>query len=91
MDIKEMNVILELKIKLQKKGWKTFVFQSEYYGSHRDMGDGPEKKVFMFHPSVDLQRWEKSSFSHGHFSENEDRQAWDAWLEKLDDKLYIEL
>ena len=73
------------------EGWKKFLFFSSYYGSHWEYGEGDEERTFVFHPSVDISRWESAHFAHGHNGQNEENDAWEAWLESLADDQYIEI
>lgn len=73
------------------KGWKKFEFFSSYYGSHSEYGEDDTRTTYLFHPEVDLARWEGVSFAHGHHGQNESNDAFEAWLESLKDDQYVEI
>jgi len=71
-------------------GWQKFHFFSDYYGSHPEW-DGDIECTFLFHPSVDLSRWDGVEFSHGSRGQSQAKDEWDDWLDEMDEDLYIEV
>ncbi|MBI2888734.1 MAG: hypothetical protein HYY10_02305 [Candidatus Liptonbacteria bacterium] len=72
-------------------GWREFLFFSSYYGSHEELGEGNRDGLFLFHPSVDISRWEGVLFSHGHCGQSENNDRFEEWLSGLLEDQYIEL
>ncbi len=70
---------------LEERGWKKFQFFSSYYGSHPERGGGDEKRIFLFHPRVDISRWSEVSFTHGDRSENDENESFSDWMEDLEE------
>ena len=82
--LKESRALNENLIRaLNGHGWKSFLFMSEYYGSHSEYGEGDIHEDWLFHPSADWCQWEDTVFKHGHGSQYESNDAWEAWLEPL--------
>jgi len=78
-------------LSLEEKGWKKFQFNSEYYGSHPEYGEGDDERTYFFHPEIDISRWDGVRFAHGHHSENDENKSFDEWLEGLvEGEQYIE-
>ena len=78
-------------LSLEEKGWKKFQFNSEYYGSHSEYGEGDDERTYFFHPEIDISRWDGVRFAHGHHSENDENKSFDEWLEGLaEGEHYIE-
>lgn len=72
------------------KGWKQFKYCSEYYGSHRELGECDENVTFFFHPSVDYSVWLEIEFSHGSFSQSENNLQFKKWISELPENHYVE-
>lgn len=63
-----------------------FLFESTYYGSHDERGEGDKLEVFYFKPEVDLEPWRAEVFGHGSRSVNGSTSRWNEWLETLEDE-----
>ena len=72
-----------------QKNWKKFVYKSTYFGSHPERGCGDETKIFLFHPSVQLEQWVGISFSHGTARGDEKYEAFERWLEGLSEDNFV--
>ena len=75
---------------LGARGYQRFTFNSFYYGSHPEYGEGEVNRVYFFNPKVDLSLWVDKEFSHGHFSEDEANTDFSEWLARQKG-LFIEL
>ncbi len=82
--------VAELKT-LTDSGWKEFDFHSDYYGSHPEYGEGDIDKRYLFHPEVDVSRWDGVLFSHGHYDADPTKNEFMDWLETLTTDQYLEV
>lgn len=78
--------------KLIENGWFKFEYKSEYYGSHPEYGEGDTQIIYLFAPSVNINKFKGVEFAHGHSSQNESNDEWDSFLESLINGVdYLEL
>lgn len=102
--LRQLNVLREEVARLQRamqegldqfiaekkaSGWRAFEFFSSYYGSHSEYGEGDEREQYLFHPQVDISRWEEVCFGHGHHGECDENKAFREWLGALADDQYV--
>ena len=68
------------------EGWQKFTYFSSYYGSPAKRGDQDIEMVFLFAPHVDLSIWEGKTFSHWSYGQSDECDAFDVWLEEMEEK-----
>jgi hypothetical protein len=85
---REIEKIIEAK---EQEGWRKFVFDSYYFGNHRDQGDGDIKITFLFAPGIDFSQWEKVSFEHGTHGQTQENDEFEEWLSTIPKDKCIEI
>jgi hypothetical protein len=80
-----------LPLKLQEMGWRKFVFLSRCDGTKVEL-EGDENRTFLFHPEIDITRWEGVEFSHMTLHRSREAVEFSEWLDTLEEgEDYIEL
>lgn len=76
---------------MTKEKWRELHFFSSYYGGHPECGEGDINKIFLFHPTIEIDQWSNVHFKHGHFGQNETNTAFEEWRAALPDSHFIEI
>ena len=74
---------------LLAEGWRIFVYESDYFGSHTELDEGPERDIYLFHPTVNFSQWLGVRFSHGHHGRSESNELFQQWLERVEEEKYL--
>ena len=82
----EVSVFSNKKI---TEGWKKFIFESDYRGSHSEYDEEDEIVEYLFAPSVVVPHFD--DFSHGHRSVHENNSKFAEFLTSIGDDQYIVL